>query len=85
MKKAIRMIKSEDNQMKTIKISEKIEEMHRIKKMYFCNLHKMFDISVETFAKNYVYTIKVNEKDNKSVLWIRMIDIQKKLRCLKHL
>ena len=45
----------------------------------------MFDISVETFAKNYVYTIKVNEKDNKSVLWIRMINIQKKLRCLKHL
>ena len=85
MKKGIRMIKSGDNQMKTIKVSEKIEEMHRIKKMYFCNLHKMFDISVETFAKNYVYTIKVNEKDNKSVLWIRMIDIQKKLRCLKHL
>ena len=71
--------------MKTIKISEKIEEMHRIKKRYFCNLHKMFEISVETFAKNYVYTIKVNEKDNKSVLWIRMINIQKKLRCLKHL
>ena len=85
MKKGIRMIKSGDNQMKTIKVSEKIEEMHRIKKMYFCNLHKMFDISVETFAKNYVYTIKVNEKDNKSVLWIRMINIQKKLRCLKHL
>ena len=71
--------------MKTIKISEKIEEMHRIKKMYFCNLHKMFEISVETFAKNYVYTIKVNEKDNESVLWIRMINIQKKLRYLKHL
>ena len=75
MKKGIRMIK----------VSEKIAEMHRIKKMFFCNLHKMFDISVETFAKNYVYTIKVNEKDNKSVLWIRMINIQKKLRCLKHL
>ena len=85
MKKGIRMIKSGDNQMKTIKVSEKIEEMHRIKKMYFCNLHKMFEISVETFAKNYVYTIKVNEKDNKSVLWIRMINIQKKLRYLKHL
>ena len=39
----------------------------------------MFDISVETFAKNYVYTIEVNEKDNKSVLWIRMINIQKNL------
>ena len=85
MKKGIRMIKSGDNQMKTIKVSEKIEEMHRIKKMYFCNLHKMFDISVETFPKNYVYTIKVNEKDNESVLWIRMINIQKNLRYLKHL
>ena len=39
----------------------------------------MFKISAEKFAKNFVYTIKVNKTDNKSVLWIKMIDIQKKL------
>ena len=39
----------------------------------------MFEITPETFAKNCVHTIKVNKTDNKSVLWIKMIDIQKKL------
>ena len=39
----------------------------------------MFKVSAETFAKNCVNTIKVNKTDNKSVLWIEMIDIQKKL------
>ena len=39
----------------------------------------MFKISAEKFAKNFVHTIKVNKTDNKSVLWIKMIDIQKKL------
>ena len=42
-------------------------------------MHKMFKISAETFAKNCVHATKVNETDNKSVLWIKMIDIQKKL------
>ena len=42
-------------------------------------MYKMFKITAETFAKNCVHTIKVNKKDNKSVLWIKMIDIQKKL------
>ena len=37
----------------------------------------MFEISAETFAENCDYTIKVNKKHNKSVLWIRMINIQK--------
>ena len=39
----------------------------------------MFKFTAETFAKNCVHTIKVNKTDNKSVLWIKMIDIQKKL------
>ena len=39
----------------------------------------MFKVTTETFAKNCVHTMKVNKTDNKSVLWIKMIDIQKKL------
>ena len=40
----------------------------------------MITITTETFAKNCVYTIKVNKKaDKKYSLWIRMIDIQKGL------
>ena len=42
-------------------------------------MHKMFKVTTETLAKNCVHTIKANETDNKSVLWIKMIDIQKKL------
>ena len=53
--------------------------MHKIRKIIFFNIYKMFKISAEKFAKNFVYTIKVNKTDNKSVLWIKMIDIQKKL------
>ena len=40
-------------------------------------MYKMFKGTAETFAKNCVHTIKVNKTDNKSVLWIKMIDIQK--------
>ena len=39
----------------------------------------MFKVTAETFAKNCVHTTKVNKTDNKSVLWIKMIDIQRKL------
>ena len=42
-------------------------------------MYKMFKVTAETFAKNCVHKIKVNKTDNKSVLWIKMIDIQKKL------
>ena len=42
-------------------------------------MYKMFKVTTETFAKNCVHTMKVNKTDNKSVLWIKMIDIQKKL------
>ena len=39
----------------------------------------MFKISAETVAKNCVHTTKVNKTDHKPVLWIKMIDIQRKL------
>ena len=42
--------------------------MHKIEKIIFFNMHKMFKISAETFAKNCVHATKVNETDNKSVL-----------------
>ena len=42
-------------------------------------MHKMFKVTAQTFAKNYVHTIKVNKTDNKLVLQIKMIHIQKKL------
>ena len=45
-------------------------------------MYKMFKVTAETFAKNCVHTIKVNKTENKSVLWIKMIDIQKDLTCL---
>ena len=56
------------------------EALYVIKKLFFflC-MYKMFKVTAETFAKNCVHTIKVNKTDNKSVLWIKMIDIQKKL------
>ena len=38
--------------MKTIKVSEKIEEMHRIKEnIYIFVMHKMFEISADTFCQ----------------------------------
>ena len=37
----------------------------------------MLKISAETYAKNFVHTIKVNRKVGKEYsLWIRMIDLQ---------
>ena len=42
-------------------------------------MYKMFKVTAETFAKNCVHTIKVNKTDNKSVLWMKTIDKQKKL------
>ena len=42
-------------------------------------MYKMFKVIAETFVKNCVHTIKVNETDNKSLLWIKINDIQKKL------
>ena len=39
----------------------------------------MFVINTNTYAKNCVHTIKVISKGNKSVLWIKMHNIQDKL------
>ena len=41
-------------------------------------MYKIFEITATTFAENCVHTLKVNKTD-KSVLWIKMIDIQKKI------
>ena len=51
----------------------------KLKNIFFCNMYKMFKIGPETFAKNCVRTKKVSKTDNKLVLWIEMIDIQKEL------
>ena len=53
--------------------------MYEIKKIFFYNMYKMFKIGPEIFAKNSIHTKKENKTDNKSVLWIEMIDIQKEL------
>ena len=42
-------------------------------------MYTMFKVIAETFAENCVHTKKVNKRDNKSVFWIKMIDIQKQL------
>ena len=39
----------------------------------------MYKMLLLTHLLNCVHTIKVNKTDNKSVLWIKMIDIRKKL------
>ena len=39
----------------------------------------MFKVTAETFAKNCVLTKKTKKTENKSMLWIKMIDIQKKI------
>ena len=49
--------------------------------MKVVEIHKMFKVIAETFAKNCFHTIKVTKTGNKSVLWIKMIDIQKKVTC----
>ena len=55
--------------------------MHKIKKnTFFFFYHvKIFKATAETFAKNCVHKVKVTKTDNKSVLWIKMIDTQKRL------
>ena len=49
------------------------------KKIFFLCMYKMFKVTAKAFAKNCVHTIKVNKTDNKSVLWIKTIDIQNRL------
>ena len=54
--------------------------MHKTKKIYiFFIMYKIFKVTADIFAKNCVHTIKVNKTGNKTVLWIKMIDIQKNL------
>ena len=49
--------------------------MHKIEKKIIFIMYKMFKVIAETFVKNCVHTIKVNGTDNKSLLWIKIIDI----------
>ena len=55
--------------------------MHKIENIYIYIyiMYKIFKFNAEKIAKNCVHTIKVTKTDNKSVVWIKMIDIQKKL------
>ena len=39
----------------------------------------MIVINAKSYAENCVHTINVIKKDNKSVLWIKMHDIQDKM------
>ena len=39
----------------------------------------MFEISVEAYPEKCIHTIAVHKKHNKTVLWIKMFDIQDKL------
>ena len=57
---------------------KKHSALYVIKKIiFFLCMYKMFKVTTETFAKNCVHTMKVNKTDNKSMLWIKMIDIQR--------
>ena len=42
-------------------------------------MYNVFKVTAEKFAKNCIHTIKVNKTGSKSVLWIKMISIPKKL------
>ena len=46
------------NYVKTIKVSEKIEEMHKTKKNIFLNIHKMHIFIIKPWNKNGAEAIK---------------------------
>ena len=55
--------------------------MHKTEKkiIHFFVMYKMLKFTAKAFSKNWAHAIKVNKNDNKSVLLIKIIDIQKKL------
>ena len=54
--------------------------MHKIKKnIFFLLCIKYLKLLLRHLLKTAFYTLKVNKTDNKSVLCMKMIDIQKKL------
>ena len=61
--------------MKTIKILEKIMEMHKIFKIIVFRMYKILNISAETYAKNSILKIIDKEK----MLWLRNKDMGEKL------
>ena len=50
------------NQVKTIKVSEKIEEMHKTKIYIFLNIHKMHIFFIKPWNKNGAEAIKDDQK-----------------------
>ena len=46
------------NYVKTIKVSEKIEEMHKTKKKIFLNIHKMHIFIIKPWNKNGAEAMK---------------------------
>ena len=88
MKEDIRPIKSSDElnkeegrKIKTTGLLVKIVDMHKTEKkiIHFFVMYKMLKFTAKAFSKNWAHAIKVNNNDNKSVLLIKIIDIQKKL------
>ena len=63
--------------MKTIGVSEKIDEMHRIKKNIFLNMYKILKIGVKVFTDAKVHTITI---DNRRLFWVKMYDMQETQR-----
>ena len=61
------------------KILKDLYHKKKKKKTFFLCMYKIYKVTAETFDKNCIHTIKVNKTDNKSVLWIKLIDIKKKL------
>ena len=65
--------------MKMYKIKKKQQQKENNINTCLKILLKMFKISVETYDENCVHTTAVHKKDNKTVLWIKIHDIQVKL------
>ena len=49
------------------------------KKIIFLTHIWMIKVSIKTYAENCTNTVTVNEKGGKNMVWLKVIDIQKKL------
>ena len=48
---------------------------------FFVKHTNMIKISVDTYAENSINTITVHKEDSKAVLWIKVHDMQDKIKC----
>ena len=64
---------------KRIGNNEVIRQSNKTYKIIFLTYMKIIDINGNTYAENCVHTVKVIRKEDKSVSWIKMHDIQEKL------